>query len=447
MKILLLAPHPFFQPRGTPIAEKMLVEVLTAHGHEVDVLTFPEGADPGLPCRIHRLPALPGLRNLRPGFSWQKLVYDALLLTRCLTLARQNRYDLLHAVEEAAFIARAVGRLLGIPYVYDMDSGLARQMIDKFPALAAVRRPLAACEAFAVRGAVGTLAVCRSLAEQARACHPGGLVACVEDVSLLAGCDGPATDLPAELAGRPLVLYVGNLERYQGIDLLLASFARVLPAVPEARLLVIGGPGEAIVRYRALCGELGIADGVCFAGPRPVERLRAYLERATVLVSPRIQGTNTPMKLYSYLDSGRPVLATRLPTHTQVLDDGIALLVEPNPGAMGEGLARLLRDGDLRRRLAASARAFAQRELTPEAFRRKLLGFYDAVRHRILEDGNGLHCQGAAFLCFGRRPDRRGMGPWTSARSRTSGRSLRRSPRRATARASPTRSPGSTSTS
>ena len=94
------------------------------------------------------------------------------------------------------------------------------------------------------------------------------------------------------------------------------------------------------------------------------------------------------MKVYSYLDSGRPLLATRLPTHTQVLDDGIALLVEPEPEAMGRGLARLLRDGELRERLATSARSFAQRELTTEAFRRKLLNFYDAVAHRILEDGN-----------------------------------------------------------
>ena len=46
MRILLLAPHPFFQQRGTPIAEKMLLQVLVAAGHEVEVLTFPEGEDP-----------------------------------------------------------------------------------------------------------------------------------------------------------------------------------------------------------------------------------------------------------------------------------------------------------------------------------------------------------------------------------------------------------------
>ena len=82
MRILLLAPHPFFQQRGTPIAERMLLQVLTAAGHEVEVLTFPEGDDPGIPgCRDPPRPPLPpGARGVRPGFSPKKLVCDAGML-------------------------------------------------------------------------------------------------------------------------------------------------------------------------------------------------------------------------------------------------------------------------------------------------------------------------------------------------------------------------------
>jgi glycosyltransferase involved in cell wall biosynthesis len=396
VKILLLAPHPFFQQRGTPIAEKMLLQVLAAHGHEVEVLTFAEGDDPGIPgvpgCRIHRIPHLPGVRGVRPGFSLKKLASDAVMLWQCLVLVRRGRYDLVHAVEESAFMALAARLLFGTPYIYDMDSGLARQMIDKFPALGRVRRLLAGCEALAVRGSAGTLAVCKSLEDQARACHPGGLVARIEDVSLLGGAaEGAADDLPLEsLAGRPVVMYVGNLERYQGIDLLVEAFARALPDVTAARLVVIGGEPAAIEAYRVRCAGLGIAEAVHFAGPRPVERLGAYLQRATVLVSPRIHGDNTPMKVYSYLDSGRALLATRLPTHTQVLTDDLACLVAPEPEAMARGLVGLLRDEVLRERLAANAKEMARRELTPQAFERKLLHFYDQVAQAIggrLPDG------------------------------------------------------------
>jgi glycosyltransferase involved in cell wall biosynthesis len=379
VRVLLLAPHPFFQQRGTPIAEKMLLEVLIGHGHEVEVLTYAEGDDPGLPgCRIHRLPRLPGIRNIRPGFSFKKLACDAVMLWQCLALVRSRRFDLVHAVEESAFMALAAHRLFGTPYVYDMDSGLARQMMDKLPALRYLRRLLEGCEAAAVRGSIGTLAVCKSLEEQARACDPGGLVARIEDVSLLADCPaGSADDLPED--GRPMIMYVGNLQSYQGIDLLLAAFALALREVPEARLVVIGGDSASIAGYRRLCAEQGTGESVLFAGPRPVEHLAAYLQRATVLVSPRVHGDNTPMKLYSYLDSGRAVLATRLPTHTQVLTDDVACLVAPEPGAMARGLAGLLRNAVLRERLAARARELARRELTPQAFERKLIRFYDQI--------------------------------------------------------------------
>jgi glycosyltransferase involved in cell wall biosynthesis len=399
VKILLLAPHPFFQARGTPLAERALIVELTAAGHQVDVLTFPEGDDPAIPgCRVRRLPALPGMRGLRPGFSVKKLVLDAVMLGALLRLVRRRRYDLVHAVEESAFLALAAGWLSGVPYVYDMDSSLADQMIERFPPLARARRLLEACERRAVRGSAGVLAVCRSLEDKARVYAPAALVARLEDASLVpVAPEGGAADLPAaaaapserlaDLAGGesagPIALYVGNLEPYQGIDLLLASFRLVVDRLPAARLVVIGGERESIERYRARCRELGMAGAVAFAGPRPVERLGTYLRQADVLVSPRLLGTNTPMKVYSYLASGRPVVATRLPTHTQVLTDEVACLVDPEPVAFALGLIRLFSDPAEGERLGAAARRLAEREHSPEAYRARLLAFYAALGARL----------------------------------------------------------------
>jgi glycosyltransferase involved in cell wall biosynthesis len=83
------------------------------------------------------------------------------------------------------------------------------------------------------------------------------------------------------------------------------------------------------------------------------------------------------MKVYSYLDSGRPLIATRLPTHTQVLDDEIAMLVDPNPEDVAAGLRALLSESELRARIATAARALVAAEFTPAAYRRKLTGFLD----------------------------------------------------------------------
>jgi glycosyltransferase involved in cell wall biosynthesis len=396
VRILLLAPHPFFQQRGTPIAERMLVEVLAARGYEIDVLTYPEGEGLDIPnCRVHRLPALPRLSGVRPGFSLKKLAYDVVMLGWCLRTVRRCRFDVVHAVEESAFIALLAKWLFRVPYVYDMDSGLAQQMIDKYRWLGWFRPALEHFERLAVRGSLGTLAVCGSLEAQARAYDPEGLIARLEDVSLLGAPGGGGGDTaptvpaihPPEWKGAPLVLYVGNLQPYQGIDLLLASFERALREVPEARLVIVGGEAEPIAHYTALCERRGIGGSVHFAGPRPVAELEACLRQATVLVSPRTLGHNTPMKVYSYLDSGRALLATRLPTHTQVLTDEIACLADPEPEAMGGAMVRLLKDEVLRERLAAKARQFAQQEFTPSAFEGKLLRFYDVVAQKIGEDG------------------------------------------------------------
>src|SRR4051812_37878858 len=143
------------------------------------------------------------------------------MLVSCLRLVRGGGYDLIHAVEESAWMALLARWLFDVPYVYDMDSSLPEQMIDKFPPLARVRRGLEAFERLAVRGSAGVLAVCRSLAEKARDYDPRCLVARLEDVTLLS-TPAPGSEPAAEveslsvIAGGegPIVLYVGNLEAY-----------------------------------------------------------------------------------------------------------------------------------------------------------------------------------------------------------------------------------------
>jgi len=145
----------------------------------------------------------------------------------------------------------------------------------------------------------------------------------------------------------------------------------------------VGGRDAEIAHYRGRAERLGIDGSVVFAGPRPIGMLPELLRQADVLVSPRLKGLNTPMKIYSYLDSGSAVLATRLRTHTQVLDDGMAYLVEPEPRALGHGLAELMADPELRAKLASTAKAYVQREHTPQAARRKLEAFYTTMESRV----------------------------------------------------------------
>jgi glycosyltransferase involved in cell wall biosynthesis len=216
---------------------------------------------------------------------------------------------------------------------------------------------------------------------------PAKPVGRVEDSTLLrsgtaGGGNGNGHLLEAMRREGPVAMYVGNLERYQGIDLLLQGFRYTLRRVPTASLVIVGGRDEDIRRYQAVADGLGILPRVHFLGPHPVAMLSDLLRQADVLVSPRLKGLNTPMKIYSYLDSGTAVLATRLRTHTQVLNDRTAFLVEAEPEPLGAGLATLLSDGPLREQLATRAKEYVQEEFTPEAAQRKLGKFYDQMEAR-----------------------------------------------------------------
>ena len=386
MQILLLAPQPFFQERGTPIAVRMLSVELANAGNEVDLLVFHEGQQIDLPgVTVHRTAACPGLRGVKPGFSCKKLVCDLLMLVKSIGLIRKKKYDMIHAVEEAAFIALLLQFFFDIPYVYDMDSLLSMQLADQMPILSGFTRLMERFECRVMRRSRGVLAVCRSLEEKVRQMAPQVPVVRLEDVSLLDAATDSGEDIRAEYGIDGCVfMYVGNLEKYQGIDLLLEAFA--LSSEEErqhASLVIIGGREVVIETYRSRSQQLGVEARVHFLGPRPVERLGHYLHQADILVSPRIQGNNTPMKIYSYLDSGRPVLATRLPTHTQVLDDDISMLAEPTAPAFMEAMRALRCDPERRQRLARAAGERVRQEYSREAFRVKLQRFYTTVAATI----------------------------------------------------------------
>ena len=370
MKILLLAPQPFYQERGTPIAIKLLLEVLSGRGDQVDVLTLHEGEDLTLPgVTIRRTPALPFLKNIRPGFSPKKLICDTLMLPQAIRMAARGRYDYVHAVEEAAFIAVILKLLFGIPFLYDMDSSLSGQLTDKIGAFKPLLPALRGVERWMMRRAAVVVPVCDSLRDEA-ARSGARKIAVLYDVPLPPEvCAIPAENVRAKLGlSGVMALYIGNLELYQGIDLLLESFWLAAEQRPGLDLVIIGGKPADIDKYTGKARELGIEERVHFLGAKPVALLSAYLEQADILVSPRIKGSNTPMKLYSYLQSGKPVLATNLSTHTQVLDPASALLTDPHPRAFAEGLIRLAGEPGLRTALGTAGRRLIDTKYNYDAF-------------------------------------------------------------------------------
>jgi len=95
---------------------------------------------------------------------------------------------------------------------------------------------------------------------------------------------------------------------------------------------------------------------------------------ADVLISPRIIGSNTPLKIYTYLRSGKPIIATNLCTHTQVLNSTVAVLVHPEPAAMAKGILTVLHDPLLSKRIGQNALSLFKEKYSFD-------NFVDRTRH------------------------------------------------------------------
>ena len=380
MKILLIAPQPFYQERGTPIAVDYLLQALSRQGHKVDLLTFADGEDREYTSvKIMRISSWFGIRGIRPGLSVKKITLDIFLFFRFILEMFRNRYDVVHAVEESVFMAMLVCPLFGVKYVYDMDSSMTRQIVDKLPdALAPVGYLLNFIESLPMRWATAVVPVCDALAEPVYKYRQSG-VFLLKDVSLVdnqnVSVDRVFNVRERVGSGAFVFMYVGNLESYQGIDLMIEGFKLVESQSPQFRLVIVGGAESDITKYRAMSGDL-LDQKIFFLGPQPVSQLSALMNQADVMLSPRIHGVNTPMKVYSYMDSGKPVLATNLPTHTQVMTAETGMLVEPTADAVGRGMVELFHDPELGERLAKNASAYIKREHSLDSFMTRVEEIY-----------------------------------------------------------------------
>ncbi len=141
-----------------------------------------------------------------------------------------------------------------------------------------------------------------------------------------------------------VVLYAGSFVELQALDLLIDAVPRVVAAVPNVTFLLVGGSPPEMEPLRQQAERLGVSSHVILEEGRPQHEMPLYLAAADVAVSPRVQGINPPGKLFSYLASGRPVVATNTLVHNQLLDENCAILTPPNAEGIADGLITAFTD-------------------------------------------------------------------------------------------------------
>jgi glycosyltransferase involved in cell wall biosynthesis len=177
------------------------------------------------------------------------------------------------------------------------------------------------------------------------------------------------------------IVYTGTFERYQGVDLLIDSFAQVIRRYPEINLILVGGKPEQIKKYQNMVSEMGLDGSVQFTGIVSLEDANTYIHLADILVSPRIEGTSVPLKIYTYLYAGKPILATNIPAHSLVLSQENACLVDPTPEGMVAGLTRLVEDDQFRAAVSAKSKKLAEQRYGQAQYLSKLENIYQYFNH------------------------------------------------------------------
>jgi glycosyltransferase involved in cell wall biosynthesis len=392
MRALVIAPEPFFTPRGTPLSVYYRTLVMAELGVSVDLLTYGQGQDVDLPgVRLIRTPSLRWLGEVRVGPSALKAMHDVLIILRAVALLLRNRYDYVHAHEESVFFARLLKPLFGFKLVYDMHSSLPQQLENfQFTRSRLLIQLFERLELASLNDADAVITICPELARLAMDRMPDPTRHFLIENSILdevrlrrdSHCtpDNAGSELPVP-RGRPLVLYAGSFEPYQGLHLLIAAFARVRERRPDAFLVMTGGLPEQVQRVGALAAEHGLNGHCVVAGRVPQRVARRLAQRSMSLVSPRDRGSNTPLKVYEQLASGIPLVATRILSHTQVLNDQVSILVEPTVEGLADGILESLDNEKRRQRVVAGALALYEEKYSRRVYARALRAVLDVIGH------------------------------------------------------------------
>lgn len=371
----MIATVPFFSPRGTPISVYQRLSGLSKLGHEVDLLTYGLGRDLTIPnVTIHRTPQIPFISSIKIGPSVPKLILDAFIFVYALQMLRKKQYDVLHTHEEAAFFGILYQRWFNIPHLYDMHSSLARQLQSfKWGANSLPVRLFSWLERRTLETADAVITIDPELESRVVSANPTVPNIMIENISLPIG-DLKENPIKIENDGRIKIVYTGNFESYQGVELIIRAIPEVVKQAENVLFVIVGGDEERINQFQIQLQAY--SDFVRFTGTVSLDEAMGWVEAAKIVLSPRIEGTSVPLKIYNYLHAGKAVVATRLQAHTLVLDETNSVLVEPTPASLANGILTLVQNPELRSQLGQSAQTLAQTRYGLDSYLAKLSSIY-----------------------------------------------------------------------
>lgn len=381
LKILMIAPTPFFADRGCHVRIYEEARALIALGHEVRIATYHLGRDmEGITAS--RIPHIPWYGKLEAGPSWHKLFLDILLFFTALGLARKFRPDVIHAhLHEGAFLGLFLKKLIRVPLVFDCQGSLTAEMLDHgFIHKGSLPYRLFLClEKIVNKNSDFIIASSRAGALQLT---ESWMVPVNKVKGLIDGVD---TDifrpLPRDEARgnlhlpleRTTAVFLGVLNRYQGIDLLLEVVKILKERGTSPHFLVMGFPEE---EYREKAEILGLRKFFTFTGRVAYQKAPLYLCAGDIAISPKISLSEANGKIFNYMGCGIPTVVFDNPVNREILGDAGVYARQGDPADFAARIEELLRDRARMNELAQAVRGKAVQDHSWQARGEQLVGIY-----------------------------------------------------------------------
>jgi glycosyltransferase involved in cell wall biosynthesis len=351
----MVTASPFPTGGGSQVLTRQLAEVLAVRGHEVRLVAYHlAGPVPPVTLPVHRIPPVPGYAKLGAGPSWGKPFLDLLLAGRLFQVVQSEHIQVIHAHNvEALACGLLVRAWTGAPVVYHGHNVFEQELPTYFRG--GWLRGLARRFGWAVddtlpRRADAAIVLTAFAAETLRAHDVPA-----ERLHLIPpGIARPPVSPRRREPGGARVVYAGNLDPYQDMDLLLRCWPRVLEARPDATLTLVSASSPK--RWQRLETTLDSVERVQFVLGRDFDKVWAAIAGADVVVCPRTSQDGFPIKLLNYMAAGRPIVVSAGSAHG--LKHGETAFVVPNGDrrAFADGIVTLLNDPALAQRLGDAAR-------------------------------------------------------------------------------------------
>lgn len=307
MKILMLAPTPFFSDRGCHIRVLNSYLRLKSEGNQIKLITYPIGRNI-MDIKPIRTANIPGYSKTSPGFSIYKPFLDILLYYKAKKEMKSNNYNLIYAhLHEGALIGHFLKKKFKTKLIFDSQGSLVgeleaggtlkkKSLLSKFTSK--IEKSITNKPDEIITSTEGLK---NFIQKQLKINKKITVIKDIPDKSLFNQKAKPAKiSLPKN---KKIVVYLGGLQPYKGIDYLLEA----IPYANEKfHFLIMGYPLDH-VKFRAK--ELGIENRITLTGKIPYEKAPSYLKLGDLAVSPKtLESGEANAKIYNYLAMNLPIV-------------------------------------------------------------------------------------------------------------------------------------------